>query len=86
MTPNVYLANRTTHSTHRTLALIIYLILVYLRPDLKLQPKSNIDESYDYFVATSRYNRDLTLFPAAKVIHSIERDGAVLTVIKQPSP
>jgi 4-amino-4-deoxy-L-arabinose transferase-like glycosyltransferase len=62
-----------------------YLLDAYLRPDLNLRPKSNLDEQYDYFLSTSRYNEDLTSYPSAKVIHSIERDGAVLTVIKQPS-
>jgi hypothetical protein len=62
-----------------------YLLEMYLRPDLNLRPKSNPDQQYDYFLSTSRYNEDLTSYPSAKVIHSIERDGAVLTVIKQPS-
>ncbi len=39
---------------------------------------------YDYVVATSRYNLDLTSYPNAKVVYAIMRDGAVLTVIKQP--
>jgi hypothetical protein len=63
-----------------------YLLERYLRPDLKLQDINNPDQQADYFLSTSRYNQDLTSYPAAKVIHSIERDGAVLTVIKQLSP
>ena len=64
----------------------IYLVELYLRPDLHLQQKNNPNEQVDYFISTSRYNQDLTSYLTAKVIHSIERDGAVLTVIKQLSP
>jgi hypothetical protein len=63
-----------------------YLLEPYLRPDLKLQPTGNPGEPYDYFISTSRYNQDLTSYPDAKVIYSVERDGAVLAVIKQLSP
>jgi len=63
-----------------------YLLEPFLRPDLKLPDTSSPDTRYDYFLSTSRYNQDLTSYPDAKVIHSIERDGAILTVIKQLSP
>ena len=63
-----------------------YLLEPYLRSDLKLQPTSDPGEPYDYFISTSRYNQDLTSYPDAKVIYSVERDGAVLAVIKQLSP
>jgi len=63
-----------------------YLLNEYLRPDLNPLSKSSSKQQYAYFVAMSRYNRDLTLYPDAKVVYSIERDSAVLTVIKQPSP
>jgi hypothetical protein len=63
-----------------------YLLYSYLRPDLNLLDKSKPGDQYDYFISTSRYNEDLTSYPDAKVIHSIGRDGAVLTVIKQLSP
>lgn len=63
-----------------------YLLYSYLRPDLNLLDKSKPGGQYDYFISTSRYNEDLTSYPDAKVIHSIGRDGAVLTVIKQLSP
>jgi hypothetical protein len=63
-----------------------YLLHEYLRPDLELQTESDPEGIYDYFLTTSRYNQDLTSYPNAKVIESIERDGAVLTVIKQPTP
>jgi hypothetical protein len=64
----------------------IYLLEPYLRPDLQLQAGSNPDGPYDYFISTSRYNQDLTSYPKAKVIYSVERAGAVLAVIKQLSP
>jgi len=63
-----------------------YLLEPYLRPDIKLQESNDPDKQVDYFISTSRYNQDLTSYPDAKVIHSIERDGAILTVIKQLSP
>lgn len=63
-----------------------YLVDMYLRLDLQLDEKNNSSEQYDYFISTSRYNQDLTSYPDAKVIYSIERDGAVLAVIKQLSP
>jgi hypothetical protein len=63
-----------------------YLLKEYLRPDLNLQTENDPNGIYDYFLVTSRYNRDLTFYLNAKVIHSIQRDGAVLTLIKQTSP
>jgi hypothetical protein len=62
------------------------LLYAYLRSDLKSQHTDARAEPYDYFTATSRYNQDLTSHPEARVVHSIERDGAILTVIKQLSP
>jgi len=63
-----------------------YLLYAHLRPDLKPKDETQPDKQYDYFISTSRYNQDLTSYPDAKVIHTIERDGAILTVIKQLSP
>ena len=63
-----------------------YLLTAYLRPDLVAKHSSGPGEQYDYLVITSRYNHDLTLYPEADVVHSIERDDAVLAVIKEPSP
>ncbi|HLO33275.1 MAG TPA: hypothetical protein VK249_29275 [Anaerolineales bacterium] len=62
------------------------LLYAYLRPDLNPEQKSQPDGQNEYFVATSRYNEDLTLYPDASVIYSIERQGAVLTAIKRSSP
>jgi hypothetical protein len=61
-------------------------LLLYLRPDLKVYSAYEAERAdhYDYVVSTSRYNLDLTSYPDAKIVHAITRDGAVLTVIKQP--
>lgn len=63
-----------------------HLLDLYLRPDLKLYSPYESDRAdhYDYIVATSRYNIDLTSYPAARIVHTIRRDNAVLTVIKKP--
>ena len=63
-----------------------YLLAPYLRRDLSPQLSNNPDENYDYFVNTSRYNQDLTFYPAARVVYSIERHGAVLAAVKQFVP
>jgi hypothetical protein len=63
-----------------------HLLGMYLRTDLQLYSSYEVEhaEHYDYVVSTSRYNLDLISYPKAKIIHAIERDGAVLTVIRQP--
>ncbi len=63
-----------------------HLLGLYLRPDLKLYStyEAKRADHYDYIVALTRYNLDLISYPDAKVIHTIERDNALLTVIKQP--
>jgi len=63
-----------------------HLLGMYLRTDLQLYSSYEVDRAdhYDYVVSTSRYNLDLTSYPEAKIIHTIERDGAILTVIRQP--
>jgi len=57
----------------------------YARPDLKVYFFNGVDvsEDFDYVVISSRANNDLAICPRAKVIKTIERDGAVLTSIKQ---
>lgn len=59
---------------------------LYVRDDIKVYSDYEVARAshYDYVVSTSRYNLDLTSYPDAKVIHVIERDGAILTAIKQP--
>ncbi|RPI90162.1 MAG: hypothetical protein EHM40_19055 [Chloroflexi bacterium] len=63
-----------------------HLLYMYLRRDLIPGSESKPGGQSDYFVAPSRYNHDLTLYPDANVVYSIERDGAILAVIKQPFP
>jgi hypothetical protein len=59
---------------------------LYARDDIRVYSDYETDraENYDYSVSTSRYNLDLTTQPDAQIIYMIERDGAILTVIKQP--
>lgn len=61
-------------------------LMFYLRPDIQVYSayEDARAEHYDYVVSTSRYNLDQTSYPEAQVVHEIDRDGAVLTVIKQP--
>ncbi len=63
-----------------------HLLQLYARPDLKIYSSYEVERAdhYDYVVALSRYNLDLTSYPNASVIDRIERDGSILTVIKQP--
>jgi hypothetical protein len=63
-----------------------HLLDLYARPDLNLYSTYEAEraEHYDYVVAISRYNLDQRSYPEAAIVHAITRDGAVLTVIKQP--
>lgn len=63
-----------------------HLLGKYLREDLKLYSsyESERAEDYHFIVALNRYDLDLTAFPQANVVHTIERQGAVLAVIKEP--
>ncbi len=63
-----------------------HLLQLYARPDLKIYSSYEVERAdhYDYVVALSRYNLDLTSYPNASVVDRIERDGSILTVIKQP--
>lgn len=63
-----------------------HLLPLYTRPDLKIYSsyEATRADHYDFDVALTRYNLDLTSYPDAKIIHVIERDDALLTVIKQP--
>lgn len=64
----------------------IDVLAMYLRRDLIPVHKNMQDSQYDYFVATTRYNHDLTLYPNMNVVYSIERKRAILSVIRQLSP
>ncbi len=63
-----------------------HLLGIYLRKDLKLYSSGEIERAdhYDYVVALSRYNLDLTSYLKANVVYKIERENAVLAVIKKP--
>ncbi len=63
-----------------------HLFELYARDDIKVYSDYEPERAghYDYVVSTSRYNLDLTSYPDAKIIHVIERDGAILTAIKKP--
>jgi hypothetical protein len=50
------------------------------RKDMKIEATSPL-----YAIVLSRNDKDLYVFPDAEVIHTIEREGAILTVIKDLS-
>ena len=60
-----------------------HLLGMYLRPDLKQYSSYEAERAdhYDYAVAITRYNLDLSSYAEARVIQAISRDGAVLAVI-----
>jgi len=62
------------------------LFSLFAREDLKIYSSGELDraESYEYVVTFTRYDFDETVYPNAEIVHRIERDGAVLTVIKKP--
>ena len=63
-----------------------HLLDLYLRDDLNLYSTYEAARvgHYDFVVATTRYDLDLKEYPDAKIVYEIERDGALLTVIKKP--
>jgi hypothetical protein len=60
---------------------------LYARRDLQIYSDYETDraEHYDCVVTTTRYNLDLESFPDAPIIHTIERNEGILTVIKEPT-
>jgi len=62
------------------------LFSLFAREDLKIYSSGELDraESYEYVVTFTRYDFDETVYPDAEIVHRIERDGAVLAVIKKP--
>lgn len=62
------------------------LFSLFAREDLKIYSSGELDraESYEYVVTFTRYDFDETVYPDVEIVHRIERDGAVLTVIKKP--
>ncbi|MBM3123728.1 MAG: hypothetical protein FJZ87_01500 [Chloroflexi bacterium] len=63
-----------------------HILEAYAREDLRVYSGYEPERAdrYDYVVSTSRYNLDQTSHPEAEIVHMIKRDGAILTVIKQP--
>ena len=63
------------------------IFMSYAREDLnqvrfRFEEIDNTTESV-YVIIMTRYNRDLTSFPDANVVHTIKSDGADLAVVKQ---
>jgi hypothetical protein len=63
-----------------------HILQEYARPDLKIYSTYEPERAdhYDYVVALTRFDLDLASYPEAPVEHAIERQGALLTVIKKP--
>jgi hypothetical protein len=63
-----------------------HLLQEYARPDLKIYSSYEPERAdhYDYVVALTRFDLDLASYPDAPAEHVIERQGALLTVIKRP--
>lgn len=63
-----------------------HLLQEYARPDLKIYSTYEPERAdhYDYVVALTRFDLDLASYPEAPVEHVIDRQGALLTVIKRP--
>jgi hypothetical protein len=63
-----------------------HLLEMYLREDMNLFSSYEAEraEQYDYVVSTTRFDLDLISFPEADIVYRIERNGALLTVIRQP--
>ncbi len=64
-----------------------HLVKTFSRPDLQIQQykRSKPLESYldGYIVISTRHDKDISLFPDAKILLRIERDGAMLAVVKE---
>lgn len=62
------------------------LFSLFAREDLKIYSTGEAEraESYEYVVTIARYGFEDSIYPDAEIVHTIERDGTVLTVIKKP--
>jgi len=61
-----------------------YIAAIYARRDLRIYMDVDLNtQVFDYAILTTRYNVDQTDFPNAPVVHTIEREGVPLTVIKK---
>lgn len=63
-----------------------HLFTPFARADLKVFSPNEIDRasSYEYVVATTRYDFDKTSYPDVEIVYLISRGDAVLAVIKKP--
>lgn len=63
-----------------------HLLELYLRDGFHLFSGYEAEraEHYDYVVATTRYDLDLSSYPDAEIIQRIEKNGILLAVIKRP--
>jgi hypothetical protein len=63
-----------------------HLLHEYTRPDLKIFSKGEPErlDQYDYVVALTRFDLDLQSYPGAPIEQVVQRQGALLTVIKRP--
>jgi hypothetical protein len=57
---------------------------LHIREDLTvLSDDVEVTELFDYVISTTRYNLDAELYPDAEIVHKIERQGKLLTVVKK---
>jgi len=57
---------------------------LHIREDLTvLSDDEPVAEPFDYIICTTRYNYDEELYPDAEIVHRIERNGMLLTVVKK---
>jgi hypothetical protein len=61
------------------------LFSLFAREDLKIYSTGETEraESYEYVVTIARYGFENSIYPGAEIVYVIERDGAVLTVVKK---
>ena len=61
-----------------------YIAAIYARRDLRIYLDIDMNtQVFDYAIITTRYGVDQTDFPNAPMVHTIEREGVPLTVIKK---
>lgn len=63
-----------------------HLFAIFAREDLKIYSAHEVEraDTYNYVVATTRYDLDKKSYPDADIVHRIMRGDAVLAVIKKP--
>ena len=63
-----------------------WLVKNYARPDLDIidyRQSEDVRTTANYAVLSTRHDKDLTLFPAARPVFEIGRQGALFAVVKQ---